>query len=104
MGPEGRPKKGGLGRPVIIDSSIPTSEPDIVKRDPSVIIDEATRAIMGLTRFDDLHPCKDSKQKLLRGQLEKSLTELVKTGLPLPEIALQIGRRIKAEGNPPKKL
>ena len=104
MGLERQPKRGGLGRPVIIDPHIPTSEPDIVKRDPSVIIDEATRAIMGLTRFDDLHPCKDSKQKLLYGQLEKSITELIGAGLPLPEIALQIGRRIKAEGNHTKKL
>ena len=104
MRPEG-PKRG-LGTIVIIDSSIPTSEPNIVKRDPSVIIDEATRAIMGLTRFDDLHPCKDSKQKLLYCQLKKSITELIGAGLPLPEIALQIGRCIKtkAERNPLKKL
>ena len=103
MRPEG-PKRG-LGTIVIIDSSIPTSEPDIVKRDPSVIIDEATQAIMGLTRFDDLHPCKDSEQEVLYAQLGESLAELIKAGLSLPEIALQIGKCIKteAERNPPKK-
>ena len=105
MGSEGQPR-GGLGRFVIIDPCATMPEPDIVKRDPSLIIDEATRTIISLSRFDDLHPCKDSEQELLYNQLEKSLAELIRGGLPLPEIVLQIGQRIKteAERNPSKVL
>jgi len=104
MGSEGQPR-GGLGRFVIIDPCATMPEPDIVKRDPSLIIDEATRTIISLSRFDDLHPCKDSEQVLLNSQLEKSSIELLRAGLSLPEIELQIGQRLKTEveRNPSKK-